>query len=128
MNTANVLYAKYVSGENFSAREQCLDFKRMEIECKIQGKILFTPGHTSDSISLKVDNIIFCGDAAMNGFPSPHRITIWMEDKIAFQKSWDILSTEEAGLIYPAHGKPFSNNDLKKYIDDISHVKLYKLK
>ena len=33
-NTANVLYAKYVSGENFSAREQCLDFKRMEMECK----------------------------------------------------------------------------------------------
>ena len=33
-NTANVLYAKYVSGEKFSAREQCLDFNRMEIECK----------------------------------------------------------------------------------------------
>lgn len=33
-NTANVLYLKYVSGEHFSAREQCLDFKRMEIECK----------------------------------------------------------------------------------------------
>ena len=33
-NTANVLYAKYVSGEKFTAREQCLDFKRMEIECK----------------------------------------------------------------------------------------------
>lgn len=33
-NTANVLYAKYVSGEKFAAREQCLDFKRMEIECK----------------------------------------------------------------------------------------------
>ena len=33
-NTANVLYAKYVSGESFSAREQCLDFKRMETECK----------------------------------------------------------------------------------------------
>ena len=33
-NTANVLYAKYVSGEKFSARKQCLDFKRMERECK----------------------------------------------------------------------------------------------
>ena len=32
-NTANVLYLKYVSSEQFSAREQCLDFKRMEIEC-----------------------------------------------------------------------------------------------
>ena len=33
-NTANVLYAKYVLGEKFSAREQCLDFKRMETECQ----------------------------------------------------------------------------------------------
>ena len=34
INTANVLYVKYVSGEFFSAREQCLDFARMEIECE----------------------------------------------------------------------------------------------
>ena len=33
-NTANVLYSKYVSGEKFAAKEQCLDFKRMETECK----------------------------------------------------------------------------------------------
>lgn len=33
-NTANVLYSKYLSGESFAAREQCLDFKRMEIECE----------------------------------------------------------------------------------------------
>lgn len=32
-NTANVLYQKYISGEKFTAREQCLDFKRMELEC-----------------------------------------------------------------------------------------------
>ncbi len=33
-NTANVLYAKYLSGERFSARKRCLDFSRMEIECR----------------------------------------------------------------------------------------------
>lgn len=32
-NTANVLYQKYVSGEKFTARKQCLDFKKMELEC-----------------------------------------------------------------------------------------------
>lgn len=32
-NTANVLYQKYISGENFTAREQCMNFKRMESEC-----------------------------------------------------------------------------------------------
>lgn len=33
VNTANVLYQKYISGEKFSARKQCLDFRRMELEC-----------------------------------------------------------------------------------------------
>lgn len=33
-NTANVLYQKYISGEKFTARKQCLDFRRMESECK----------------------------------------------------------------------------------------------
>ncbi|MGN0506518.1 MAG: type III toxin-antitoxin system ToxN/AbiQ family toxin [Lachnospiraceae bacterium] len=34
MNTANVLYQTYISGVKFSARERCLDFKKMELECK----------------------------------------------------------------------------------------------
>lgn len=32
-NSANVLYKKYISGENFSARAQCLDFLQMEVAC-----------------------------------------------------------------------------------------------
>ncbi|MCD7751086.1 MAG: type III toxin-antitoxin system ToxN/AbiQ family toxin [Lachnospiraceae bacterium] len=32
-NTANVLYRKYLSGENFSAKNQCVDFLRLEAEC-----------------------------------------------------------------------------------------------
>lgn len=97
------------------------------VENLLQGKILFTPGHTSDSISLKIDNIIFCGDAAMNGAPSSKRITIWIEDKKAFCNSWDILISEKADFIYPAHGKPFGSDDLKKFKGCISKVKLYKL-
>ena len=34
VNTANVLYKKYISGEHFAARSQCLDFEKMEEECK----------------------------------------------------------------------------------------------
>lgn len=33
-NTARVLYQKYLSGDNFSARKQCLDFIKMEKECQ----------------------------------------------------------------------------------------------
>ena len=34
LNTARVLYQKYNSEDYFSAREQCIDFKRMEKECE----------------------------------------------------------------------------------------------
>ncbi len=33
-NTARVLYQKYLSKEDFSARSQCLDFIKMEKECQ----------------------------------------------------------------------------------------------
>lgn len=78
-----------------------------EIENILSGKILFTPGHTADSISLKVKDLIFCGDAAMNGVPSLHRITIWIENKKEFENSWQVLLSENAEYIYPAHGNRF---------------------
>lgn len=101
---------------------------RKKIEHVLQGKILFTPGHTSDSISLKIGNKIFCGDAAMNGMPSHKRVTIWIENKSAFQNSWNVLMGEKADWIFPAHGRPFRREELKKYIHHISAIRLYRLK
>ena len=99
-----------------------------DLEKLLGGKILTTPGHTADSISLKVDDIVFCGDAAMNGVPSSKRVTIWIEDKAEFQRSWDVLLAERAKLIYPAHGKPFDPHDLEKYRGRIPKIRLYPLK
>ena len=97
---------------------------------------MFTPGHTSDSISLKLGDIIFCGDAAMNGLPSSKRLTIWIENTADFEKSWEqLISTDaetlistDAETIYPAHGKPFPKSDLARYKGAISKIKLRKLK
>ncbi len=106
-----------------------IDFKNIKnIENLLQGKILFTPGHTADSISLKRGNIIFCGDVAMNGVPSSKRITIWIEDKKTFYDSWNLMIREKVKFIYPAHGKPFRSSDLKKYRKYISQRRLYRLK
>lgn len=33
-NKANVLYKKYLSNENFLGKERCLDFPKLEAECK----------------------------------------------------------------------------------------------
>ncbi len=98
-----------------------------ELEELLQGKILFTPGHTSDSISLQCGNVIFCGDAAMNDFPSIKRLIIWIEDKKQFEKSWAAMIGTDAEWIYPAHGKPFSKNDLQKYKKEIAKIRLRSL-
>lgn len=98
------------------------------LESELQGKILFTPGHTPDSLSLKKGGIVFCGDAAMNGLPSLKRVTIWITDTKEFQQSWDTLIAEKAERLYPAHGKPFRSNDLKKYKNLLDKITLYKLK
>lgn len=33
-NKANVLYKKYMQGDSFSGRERCLNFPKLELECK----------------------------------------------------------------------------------------------
>ena len=99
-----------------------------EIEHVLQGKILFTPGHTADSVSLLVDGNLFCGDAAMNGIPSSHRITIWVEDKNAFEHSWEQILASGANKLYPAHGNPFGTEELVKNKSRIQHLRLRPLK
>ena len=99
-----------------------------QLEGLLQGKIIETPGHTSDSISLKIGGMVFCGDAAMNGLPSSKRFTIWIEDTKAFEKSWETLLNEDVTMIYPAHGKPLHKKDLAKYKQYISKIHLRGLK
>lgn len=91
-------------------------------------EILETPGHTADHISLLMGNILFCGDAAMNGFPSSRRTIIWIEDLEQYRKSWEAIIEKDPDMIYPAHGKPFKTDDLKKYLKKLDRVRLYPLK
>ena len=99
-----------------------------QVEATLNGKILFTPGHTEDSVSLLVDGNLFCGDAAMDGIPSTHKITIWVEDKVAFEKSWDVVLASGAKKIYPAHGNPFCLCALRKNKKLIAGLHLRPLK
>ena len=79
--------------------------------------ILFLPGHTSDSIGLFLTETgeLFCGDAAMNAIISIKRHTIWIEDAVAFGRSWDTMLACNPRVIYPSHGKPFKPQDLVRY-------------
>ena len=63
----------------------------------------------------------------MNGYPSSHRVTIWVEDTKEFGDSWDSLMCENAEMLYPAHGKPFALKELQTCRSFINKVKLYSL-
>ena len=99
-----------------------------QVGSALNGKVFYTPGHTVDSISLLVDGNLFCGDAAMNGIPSSRKITIWVEDKVAFEKSWDVMLSSGAKKIYPAHGSPFCPCELRKNKKFIAGLHLRPLK
>ena len=98
-------------------RELCFPFEVLE-----------TPGHTADHIALLVGDKLFCGDAAMNGFPSRRRTTIWIENLPQFKRSWEAMIEKSPRLICPAHGKPFPTADLKKYLNTLDKVRLRALK
>jgi glyoxylase-like metal-dependent hydrolase (beta-lactamase superfamily II) len=105
------LYEKYLIFEN---NEQYLK------ESNIDAQIISLPGHTSDSIGLLLsDGKLLCGDAAMNGFPSIRRQSVWIENGSDYLKSWDTMIKLKPTQIYPSHGRPFAARDLEKYINSI---------
>jgi len=83
----------------------------------IQGKILYTPGHSSGSMSLLLDSgEAFAGDLAVNGPPmriGPN-MSVFAEDPATVKRSWRLLLDNGAKWVYPAHGKPFEADALKK--------------
>jgi hydroxyacylglutathione hydrolase len=83
----------------------------------IDGKILHTPGHSRDSMSVVLsDGSAFVGDAAMN-FLNLCRICyrpIFIEDMDAVFESWRKLIGNGAERIYPAHGSPFPAEKLTR--------------
>lgn len=98
---------------------------KAEAEQLLEGTILETPGHTADSLSLLLpDGTLFCGDAAMNGFPSRHHTTIWMEDKTAYFNTWSLLLRR----LYPGHGRAFDPQELGGCRTAAQRLGLYPLK
>ena len=116
---------------NQEFKKRCIlvsDNNREEAEEMLCGSVIYTPGHTADSISLLLDDgRLFCGDAAMNGLPSLHKITIWAEDKETFLQSWQTIVALKPRKIYPGHGKPFDYYELEKNECNVHKMKLYPL-
>ncbi len=88
-------------------------------EFGINGKIIFTPGHSKGSLSVVLDSWeAFVGDLAMNWLPlslTPS-LPIFGEDSSMIIKSWQKLIDLGVKQVYPAHGKAFPINKIKKII------------
>ena len=77
----------------------------------IHADILYTPGHSADSMSVLYDDgTAFVGDAAMNflQFAGTHYRPIYYNNLEQTYKSIQRLISAGAETILPAHGNPFS--------------------
>ncbi len=87
-----------------------------EIEIPLDGKIIETPGHTVDSVSILFDDgDCLIGDAAANvfQFAGTKYCVMLIGDMSAYYKSWEKVIAAGARRIFPAHGGPFAVDKLK---------------
>ena len=97
-----------------------------KVEKILGGKIIFSSGHTDDSISLLLDdNQMFCGDMAMNFFIAKNMISLVAENVKDYIKSWNKIIELKPKIIYPGHGKAFSYLELKKNLQHLEKMKIY---
>lgn len=112
----------YLKGENYIISG---DEEDLLMEIGIQGRILYTPGHTSDSISILMNNGDFiAGDLTMNLLKcrSCRYHPIYMEDLKQVYASWEKIKSQGAKTVYPSHGKPFGIDQLRYPLSNyISH-------
>jgi len=91
-------------------------------EYGIAGKVFYTPGHSSGSVSILLDTgEAFVGDMAMNKLPlcfSPG-LPIFAEDWPKLIDSWKMLLDKGVKIVYPAHGKAFSSNIIRKALSSL---------
>ena len=90
-----------------------------QLGIELDGRILETPGHTVDSISvLFSDGDCLVGDAAANmlRFAGTKYCVIFICNMDEYYRSWQKLLDEGAKQIFPAHGKPYSAEKLRENI------------
>ncbi len=85
----------------------------------IPGTVIHTPGHSWGSVSVLLESgDVFVGDLAMNTLPM--RLTpglpIFGDDIELVKQSWRKLLEKGAKRVYPAHGKPFSAEIMRKAV------------
>jgi len=111
---SNLKFPPYKTRENDILVSE--DIRLETIGINLKGKIIKTPGHTVDSISVLFDDgDCIVGDAAANmlRFAGTKYCVIFICNIDEYYKSWEKIISENSKRIFPAHGKPFSVEKLK---------------
>ncbi len=95
-------YTEISTHDNMSI--SCAESRALLATIHIPGQILYTPGHSDDSVSLLLDN----GAAFIGDLTHPERIGY--EDPAVVTASWRLLHAHGATHVYPGHGpvQPFA--------------------
>ena len=85
----------------------------------INGRIVYTPGHTSGSVSVLLESgDAFVGCLAHNNLPFRLKpgLPIFADDIEEVKRNWKRVIEQGAKTIYPAHGDPFPVEIIKKIL------------
>ena len=97
------------------------------IEEQLGGKLLITPGHSRDAVSLLVGDRLYCGDAAGSGLFCPHHISAWVEDPATYAASWEAMAASGAKWIVPGCGSAFPVEELRNQQEFLKNLPQYNI-
>ena len=89
-------------------------------EFGIDGKIVYTPGHTLGSVSVLLDSgeaFIGCLIHNMLPFVLKPGLPIYADDISLLKKSLKMMINRGAKIFYPGHGKPVPANKMLKHLN-----------
>ena len=78
-------------------------------------KVLHTPGHTKDGISLLVDNAVFTGDALFAGSVGRTDFAGGSYEELMLSIKTKLLPLPESVKVYPGHGPSTTMGDEKRH-------------
>jgi hydroxyacylglutathione hydrolase len=84
------------------------------------GRIIETPGHSPDHLSILFDSgDCLAGDAAANflQWAGAKYCIIAVDNLDLYYASWQTLIAGRAERIFPSHGKPFAVEELRRHLD-----------
>jgi glyoxylase-like metal-dependent hydrolase (beta-lactamase superfamily II) len=111
------LYSLFIRIPTFEVDVLAGDDEISLVEYGIPGKVIHTPGHSWGSVSVLLDSgEAFVGDLAMNMLPMRLNpgLPIFGDDIKLVKNSWRRLLDMGTKTVYPAHGKPFPAEILRK--------------